>query len=353
MTNQFVGDFDFFEFRNRLHSMVCSDQQSSKCFLFRIGNILPAVETPIVAARWDWLSLAVASHLLGEPARAKEIIAPFLSAVRRGVANGGADRDLFVARALGLTGQEAMALDLTRKIPDCATRLYNLTDLARIALWHGDKDRAAALADEAQSFAAARSCIAEQGLVARTLHEAGHEIQAGAVFAAARESNAAVWPTELVVAAADLGEPAGALARLRGVQEEAGWTVAAVLGRLVGRGELEPAVSYADALQDPDLRGEAYAEIIDRLLVRGDRPAAEAQMAKLVKLAAEDGPRRPLLIAERARAEKALYRDERWRASFQQALTAAENASGLIRRDIGGPLVAILIRIETGLPMLD
>ena len=96
----------------------------------------------------------------------------------------------------------------------------------------------AALADEAQSFAAARSCIAEQGLVARTLHEAGHEIQAGAVFAAARESNAAVWPTELVVAAADLGEPAGALARLRGVQEEAGWTVAAVLGVLLVIGQV-------------------------------------------------------------------------------------------------------------------
>ena len=76
-------------------------------------------------------------------------------------------------------------------------------------------------------------------------------------------------------------------------------------------------------------------------------------MAKLAKLAADDGPRRPTLIAQRARAEKAVYRDDRWRASFQQAITAAENASSLIRRDIGGPMVAILIRIETGLPLLD
>jgi len=361
VTNQFVGDFDFYEFRNRLRSMVCSDQQSSKCFLFRIGNILPAVETPIVAARWDWLSLAVASHLLGEPGRAKEIIAPFLSAVRRGVANGGTDRDLYVARALGLTGQEALALDLTRKIPDCATRLYNLTDLAQIALWHGDKDQAETLADEARAFATVRSCTAELGLVARMLREAGREVEAGAVFtaaleaqtAAARESNAVVWPPELVVAAADQGEPAQVLARLRGVQESAGWTVAAVLGRLAKRGEATLAESYADELQDPDLRGEAYAELIERLLARDDRPAAAALMTKLVKLAADDGPRRPLLTAERARAEKALYHDERWRPSFQQALTAAENASGLIRRDIGGPLIAILIRIETGLPMLD
>ena len=361
VTNQFVGDFDFYEFRNRLRSMVCTDQQSSKCFLFRIGNILPAVEIPIVAARWDWQSLAVANHLLGEPGRAKEIIAPFLSAVRRGVANGGTDRDLYVARALALTGQEALALELTRKIPDCATRVYNLTDIAQTALWHGDKERSAALAEEARGFAAARNCSGELGLVARMLREAGREADAGAVFAAAlqgqaaaaRDNNAVVWPPELVVAAADLGDPAQALARLRAVQEEAGWTVAAVLGRLVRRGEGALAQNYADALQDADARGEAYAELIERLLARDERPAAEALMAKLVKLAAEDGPRRPLLIAERARAEKALWRDERWRPSFQQAVTAAENASGLIRRDIGGPLIAILIRIETGTPMLD
>ena len=361
VTNQFVGDFDFYEFRNRLRSMVCTDQQSSKCFLFRIGAILPAVETPIVAARWDWLSLAVASHLLGEPGRAKEIIAPFLSAVRRGVANGGTDRDLYVARALALTGQEALALDLTRKIPDCATRVYNLTDIAQVALWHGDTERASALSVEARAFAEARSCTAELGLVARLLREAGREAEAGAVFAAAlgaqataaKESNAVVWPPELVVAAAEQGDPAQALAHLRGVQEEAGWTVAAVLGRLVRRGEGEIARGYADDLHDADLRGEAWAELIERFLARDERPAAEALMAKLVKLAADDGPRRPTLIAERARAEKALYRDERWRSSLQQAVTAAENASGLIRRDIGGPLIAILIRIETGLPMLD
>ena len=361
MTNQFVGDFDFYEFRTRLRSMVCAEPNSSKCFLFRIGNILPAVEIPITAARWDWLSLAVASHLMGDPGRAREIIAPFLSAVRRGVANGGTDRDLYVSRALGLTGQEALALDLTRKIPDCATRVYNLTDLAAMALWHADGDRAATLALEARDFAAARACTAEQGLVARTLHDAGREAEAATVFAAAmqaqltaaRESNAVVWPPELVVAASVLGDPAQALAHLRGVQEEAGWTVSAALGRLVRRGEGDKARAYAEEIHDPDLRGEAWAELIDRLLAANDRPATEALMAKLAKLAADDGPRRPTLIAQRARAEKAVYRDDRWRASFQQAITAAENASSLIRRDIGGPMVAILIRIETGLPLLD
>ena len=362
VTNQFVGDFDFYEFRSRLRSMVCSDQQSSKCFLFRIGNLLPAVETPITTARWDWLSLAVASHLFGDQGRAREIIAPFLSAVRRGVANGGTDRDLYVARALALTGQEAMALDLTRKIPDCATRIYNLTDIAQVALWRGDKEPAGTLALEAQSYSATRKCTAEDGLVARTLHDAGRDSEAGAVFAAARQrqvaattkdAGTAVWPPELVVAAADLGTPAETLAKLRSVQAETSWTVAAVLGRLAKRGEGASVQAYADALQDVELRGEAYAELIERFLARDERATAEALMVKLVKLAADDGPRRPTLIAERARAEKALYRDERWRSSFMQAVTAAENASGIARHDIGGPLIAILVRIETGLPMLD
>ena len=361
VTNQFVGDFDFYEFRNRLRSMVCAEALSSKCFLFRIAAILPAVETPIVAARWDWLSLAVANHLLGEPGRAKEIIAPFLSAVRRGVANGGSDRDLYVARALALTDQEALALDLTHKIPDCATRLYNLTDIAEVAIWHGDAARAVTLAEEAGSFAVARGCSAELGLVARTLHDAGSDDAATKLLAAAlqaqaaaaKETNAVVWPPELVVAAASLGDAAEALTRLRPVQDEAGWTVAVVLGRLAARGEGERAVAYADNVADSDLRGEAYAELIGRFLDRNDRAAAEAVMVKLSKLAADEGPRRPTLIAEKARAEKALFHDERWRATFQQAVTVAENASSLIRRDIGGPLIAILVRIETGRPMLD
>ncbi len=361
VTNQFVGDFDFYEFRTRLRAMVCTDQQSTKCFVFRIGNILPPVEIPINAARWDWLSLAVANHLFGDPGRAKEIIAPFLSAVRRGVANGGTDRDLYVSMALALTGQPDLALDLTRKISDCATRIYNLNDVAQAALWQGERERAAALAEEARVFAVAHTCVAEFGLVVRTLRDAGAEAAAGAVFAAAleaqaaaaKDNNAVVWPPELVVAAAEVGDPAQALVRLRGVQDEAAWTVPAVLGRLVKRGEGGRAQSYAEALQDADQRGEAYAELIERFLAHDERPAAEVLMAKLAKLAADDGQRRPTLIAERARAEKALYRDERWRPSFQQAVTTAENASGLIRREIGGPLISILVRIETGLPMLD
>ena len=361
VTNQFVGDFDFFEFRNRVRSLVCSDQQSSKCFLFRIGALLPPVETPIATARWDWLSLAVANHIFGDVGRAKEIIAPFLSAGRRGTATENTDRDLFVARALALTDQSGLALELTRKISDCATRVYNLTDIATAALWHNDREGALVLADEARAFAEHAGCIAEQGLVARLLFEAGREADARALFARTLDQQLGrtkggkgdAAPPEMAIAAGLMADTATALKVLRMVQEENPWTVPAVLGRLARRGEIETSLNYAEQIQDVENRGEVYAELIGALLKREDRAGAEKLMAKLVQLAGDDGNRRPALIAQRARAEKALYGDDRWRGTFQQAITAAEHASSFVRRDIGGPLVAVLVKIETGLPMLD
>jgi hypothetical protein len=361
VTNQFVGDFDFFEFRNRVKSMVCNDQLSSKCFLFRISSLLPPVETPITTARWDWLSLAVAYHLLGDPGRAKEIIAPFLSAVRHGVATEGGDRDLFVGRALALTDQSPLALDLTRKIPDCSTRLYNLADVADVALWHKDRDQAAALALEAQDYAAAQGCGAELGLVARTLFDAGRETEARALFATTveqqfgqgKEVKSGCCAPELAVAAGDMGSPDLALTLLRTVQEENPWTIATVLGKLARRGETATVLAYADQVQDADNRGETYAELIGAFLERNDRATAEDLMKRLDKLAGDDGNRRPALIAHHARAEKLLYPDDRWRGTFQQAIAAAEHASSFVRRDIGGPLIAVLVKIETGLPLLD
>ncbi|MEI8394933.1 MAG: tetratricopeptide repeat protein [Rhodospirillaceae bacterium] len=361
VTNQFVGDFDFFEFRNRVKALVCTDQLSSKCFLFRIGNLLPPVETPIAAARWDWLSLAVAYHRFGDPGRAREIIAPFLSAVRRGIASESGDRDLFVGRALALTDQAGLALDLTRKISDCATRIYNLADIARISGWKGERDQAVALAEEARSHAEARNCITETGLVARSLFEAGREDEARTVFQAVlerqypggKENKPDCCTPELAVAAAQMAEPALALKLLRLVQDENPWTIPVVLGIVARRGEVAAASAYADQVQDVENRGECYAELIEVMLKREDRPGAEDMMKRLVKLSSEDGEHRPALIAQRARAEKALNGGDDWRATFARAITAAEHASSFVRRDIGGPLVAVLIKIETGFPLLD
>ena len=76
-------------------------------------------------------------------------------------------------------------------------------------------------------------------------------------------------------------------------------------------------------------------------------------MRRLSKLVEESTGKRPGLLAQKAKAEKVLYGEDRWRTSFQQAINAAERASNFVRRDIGALLLAALVRIETGLPMLD
>ncbi|QCG96279.1 hypothetical protein E6C67_20910 [Azospirillum sp. TSA2s] len=361
VTNQFVGDFDFYEFRSRIRALVCNDALNSLCFLHRIGEMLPPVETPITAARWDWLSLAVAYQQLGDPGRAKEIMAPFVSAVRRGGVADSSGQDLFVARALSLMGQTSLALDITRQINDCSTRIYNLADIAKAASWRGDAALTNALADEAKGYASSHNCSWELGLVAQTLLRAGKEAQARTLFlntvetqfSKFKETRGDCCPPELAVAAADIGEPKLALGLLSTVQDENPWTIPAVLGRLAKRGETTMAVAYAEQVADIDTRGEAYAELIDAAMKRGEPAVANDLMNRLNKLADDSAGRRPGLLAQRAKAEKAFYNDDRWRRTFQQAINAAEKASNFVRRDIGAPLLAALVRIETGLPMLD
>ncbi len=361
ITNQFVGDFDFYEFRSRIRALVCNDPLTSLCFLHRVAEMLPPVETPITAARWDWLSLAVAYHTVGDGARAKEIIAPFVSAVRRGAATDGTGQDLFVARALALMGQTSLALEVTRQIPDCSTRLYNLADIAKAASWRGDNALTAQLADEAKAYAAARGCSWELGLVAQTLLRAGKESTARTLFLNSvetqfskfRETRGDCCPPELAVAAAELGDSNLALGLLRTVQDENPWTIPAVLGRLALRNESAVALAYAEQIQDMDIRGESFAELIEAAQKRGDSNGAADLMRRLDKLVDEAAGRRPALLAQKAKAEKVMYGDDRWRRTFQGSINAAERASNFVRRDIGAPLLSALVRIETGLPMLD
>lgn len=364
VTNQFVGDFDFYEFRGRIKALVCNEPLASLCFLHRISELLPPVETPITTARWDWLSLAVAYQQLGDPARAKEIVSPFVSAVRRGKATDNSGQDLFVARALALIGQSPLALDITRQIPDCGTRIYNLGDIGKAAAWRGDAALATSLADEAKQYAASHGCSWELGLVVQAMLRAGKEAEARTLFLNtvetqfskfrdARDLRGDCCPPELAVAAADLGDANLALGMLRNVQDENPWTIPAVLGRLARRGDATTAIAYAEQVQDIDVRGEAYAELIDATVKRNERATAEGLMRRLVKLVEESTGKRPGLLAQKAKAEKVLYGEDRWRLTFQQAINAAERASNFVRRDIGAPLLATLVRIETGLPMLD
>lgn len=361
MTNQFVGDFDYYEFRGRVDALVCEKPLSSLCFLHRISEMLPPVETPVANARWDWLSLAVSYHVLGQPDRAKEIIAPFVGAVRRGVAADSAGQDLFVARALSMIGESAQALAITRTISDCSTRIYNLSDIGKAAKWRGDDAMVKSTAEEARVFAEAQQCVWEYGLVAQALNRAGRAEEARALLTKTiaqhvgdfRNKREDCCPPELAVAAAEIGDPNLALNLLRTVQEENPWAVPAVLGRLARRGESALTLAYAEQTPDPDLRGESLAELVAAAMERKDRASADAAFARLAKLSNGAGGRRPVLMAQRAKAEQALYRDEGWRSAFQAALNAAERASNFVRRDAGAPLLAALMRIETGNPMLD
>ncbi|WP_236025019.1 hypothetical protein [Arenibaculum pallidiluteum] len=362
VTNQYIGDFDVYEFRQKVRSLVCNEALSTACFLYRIEEMLPPLDDPITTPRWDWLSLAVAHHLKGSQDHARELIQPFVAAARRGGVQGDAG-DLFVSRALALMGQTDLALQITRGIPDCSTRLYNLTDIAEVLSWRGAKEQAAQLAEEAKGYAAAHKCTWELGLVVQALLQTGREAEARTLFLntveqqfsrfQANRSKTQCCPAELAVAAAQVGDPNLALNILRTVQDESPWTIPAVLGRLARRGETQLTGAFLEQVQDVDLRAEILGQFVSAAIGRGDPAAAQENLRALVELSEQPSGRRPTVLAQRAVAERQSFEDERWRTSFQAALNAAEKSSAFVRRDIGAPLLAALIEIETGNPLLD
>lgn len=360
ITNQFVGDFDYGEFKRRIAGLVCADAQSIACFLHRIEALMTPIEYPIAAPRWDWLSLAVAHHHLGNKDRVRPIIAPFLAAMRRNDPTAEAGQDLFLARALALTGEVPLALDITRGIADCSTRIYNLTDIADALTWKGDKERAGQVADEAAEFARANNCSWELGLVAQALLKTGKESRARTLFlntveeqfSRFKDRRGTCCPPELAVAAGDLGDPNLALGLLRTVQDESPWTVPQVLGKLGARGEQTITLAYADQVKDPEIRAEAYVELIVGALAHGDRKQAELVSSRLDELLSR-GPVNPLVTLQRARTDKLLGRGEAWRASLQRAITEAERDGSADRRDFASPLLAALVEIGTGKPLLQ
>jgi hypothetical protein len=358
MTNQFIGDFDYVEFKNRLRGLVCADPKSNACLLHRIEALVTPIEYPIAAPRWDWLSLAIAHHQMGDKARVRPIVAPFVQALRTGGAKGDVSPDLFVSRTLALTGEVDRALAITREFQDCATRVYNLSDIVEALVWRGDTAKATEITEEVTEFARTQGCAWELGLVAQSLLHVGLEARARTLFLNTVEEQFSRFkdrqgnccPPELAVAAGDLGDTNLALGLLRTVQEESPWTIPQVLGRLEARGEKVLTLTYADQLTDTDLKAETYAELIDGALRAKDRGQAETLSARLDKTVTDS--RTPITLVQRARADKLLYSDNRWRGSFQAAISEAERGSGQ-RRDIAVPLLAALVEIETGKPMLE
>lgn len=359
VTNQFIGDFDYVEFRSRIRGLVCAEPQATGCFLHRIELLMPPMEYPINGPRWDWLSLAVAHWHLGAKERVKPIIAPFVLALRRSAPPAEGSQDLFLGRALALTGEPELALRITRTISDCSTRIYNLTDIAEALVWEGNGSRAAEVAEEAAEYARANACAWELGLVAQALLRVGNEGRARTLFLNTVEEQFSRFkdrrgnccPPELAVAAGDLGDANLALGLLRTVQEESPWTVPQVLGKLGARGEKALTLTFADQVADLELKAETYVELIAGALKAGDRKQADLISTRLEGML--KGPDKdPLVLIQRARADRLLFKDQRWRPRFQQALDQSERA-GQQRRDVAVPFLAALVEIETGLPMLE
>jgi tetratricopeptide (TPR) repeat protein len=360
-TNQFIGDFDVVEFKNRVRALACNDPQSTSCLLQRTEGLLQPIEYPVVAPRWDWLSLAVAHHHFGDKARVRPIVSPFLAAFRRQAPQAGAKEDFFLGRALALTGEFDLALQLTRQIGDCSTRLYNVSDVVKALIWKGEGTRAASLAEEAVEYARTQNCAWELGLVAQILLRVNRADQARTVFHTTveeqftryKERKVNCCPPELAVAAGDLGDANLALSLLRTVQDGSPWTLPAVLGRLMARGEGQLAVAYADQIKDQDTRAETYVALMAGALRANDRASAEIAYGKLGRmLSTPEQRQQPLLLVQRARADRLLYRDQRWRSYYQQAVSAAERQAE-VKKDMAVPFLAALVEIETGLPLLE
>lgn len=360
-TNQFIGDFDVVEFKNRIRTLACNDPQSTPCLLQRTEALLQPIEYPIVAPRWDWLSLAVAHYSFGDKARVRPIIGPFLAAFRRQAPQAAAKDDFFLGRALALTGEYELALQLTRQIADCSTRIYNLSDMVKALSWRGEAARASALAEEAAEYARTQNCAWELGLVAQDLLRVGADARARTLFqgtveeqmARFKEKKGNCCPPELAVAAGDMADANLALSLLRTVQDDSPWTIPAVLGRLMSRGEGMLAVAYADQIKDQDVRAETYVALMAGALKAQDRAQAEIAYGKLGRmLSTPEQRQQPLLLVQRARADRLLYKDQRWRAYYQQAVGAAERQADA-KKDMAVPFLAALVEIETGLPMLE
>ncbi|SNR97824.1 MULTISPECIES: hypothetical protein [unclassified Azospirillum] len=358
VTNQFIGDFDYAQFKTKLRSLVCSDPKSSRCLLHRIEGLIPPVEYPIATPRWDWLSFAVANYHIGDKERVRPIVAPFLQAMRNGSASSDISQDLFVGRTLALTGEIDLALQITRGFADCSTRIYNLSDIVESLVWQGNMGTATQVAEEAVEFARTQGCAWELGLVAQSLLRVGLEARARTLFlntveeqfSRFKDKRGNCCPPELAVAAGDLGDANLALGLLRTVQEESPWVIPQVLGKLEARGEKALTLTYADQLQDMDLKAETYVELIGGALRAKDRSQADLLSARLDKVV--NDMRSPVVLVQRARADKLMYSDQRWRGSFQTALSEAERGAGQ-RRDLAVPFLAALVQIETGRPMLE
>jgi hypothetical protein len=106
-------------------------------------------------------------------------------------------------------------------------------------------------------------------------------------------------------------------------------------------------------VEEAEVQAEILSEFVAAALKRGDPAVAQQWLQRLLKLSEAPANRRPKILIQLAKAERLMFNNERWRTTFLEAILTADRSSPYVRRDIGAPLLAALVRIETGLPMLD
>lgn len=382
-TNQFIGDFDVMEFKSRIRSLSCergsyvedflseygvvtaTGPLTEACFLYRTETLLAPPEDPLTSARPDWLSLAVAYYLYGQQERAREIILPFLSLLRK--SSPGADTQesfLFLARTLAITGAFDSALKMGERINDCTNRLNHMMEMMKVTLHQGDMRAAKIQADQLRDYADANQCNWQKGLVAQALYmterkgdaKIRYEKAAADQYAGTRpEERSETTPPDLVIAASLMEDPATALAMLRVVIDRNPWVATPVLVNLAGRGNFTGAQDFAlYEIKEPERMAEALAALVEVLVQKNELKRAQALMARLndIHISPSQPYQQSLVFAVRAWAEKALYRDERWRETYQAALNAAERVEENNRMQLVPPLLAMLTQIKTNKPVL-
>lgn len=371
ITNQFIGDFDILDFRARIRSLSCergnyvedflaehgiataTGPSTDACFLYRIETLLPALEHPIVNARWDWLSLGVSYHILGQPDRARDIILPFLNALMtKNKVNDNQESLMFLARAMMLIGEKDQAFKISQRISDCSSKLYNLMDMTKQAVWNNNMPGARQYADQARDYVEDNQCSWQKSIVAQALRMTEREAEGKKIYDAIEseqftnvktENRDESTPPELAVAAAAMGEPETALNMLRVVMEQNPWTISAAIEELGKRGEFDVTENFINDLKGIDQKAEAYATLVETAVRRNDIKRATSLINKLGGLRAS--PSQPdqqaLILAMRARAEKDLYKDERWRDTMQTALNTADLVDESKRSQVALPYVAL------------
>lgn len=383
VTNQYIGDFDIMEFKSRVRSLSCerggyvedflsdygvataTGPLTEACFLYRMETLMAPIEMPATSARPDWLSLAVAYYIYGQPERAREIIQPFLQLLHKSSsASDAQDSFIFMARALALTGAFDRAMEIGSRINDCANKLYFLMEMLKISLYQDQEGTSRLLADQIKDYVEANSCSWQKGLVATALYLTGRKGEAKVVYEkAVAEQYTATKPEErsestspdLVLAAANLDDAPTVLAMLRAVRDRNPWLAAPVLETLATRGFDEPAGDFVEEITEPERKGEAYAALVSALVGRGATKQAGVYFDKLINIPINpsQAAQKSQLLALRAWAEKILYKDDRWRNSFQSALNAAERVDDSDRIKIMPALLGTLMQIKTNHHVLD